>query len=59
MKKIAALMALWEVTVGSRPARATGGSAGPSPTVIPAGYTMQGIPLPTLLRNTVRWWAKP
>ena len=60
MKKIAALMALMggELLAQDQPAPPVDPPA-PAPTVIPAGHTMQGIPLPRCWRNTVRWWAKP
>lgn len=52
MKKIAALMALMggELLAQDQPAPPVDQPA-PAPTVIPAGHTMQGIPLPTLLEE--------
>ena len=52
MKKIAALMALMggELLAQDEPAPPVDPPV-PAPTVIPAGHTMQGIPLPTLLEE--------
>ena len=52
MKKIAALMALMGVPLlaQDQPAPPVDPPA-PALTVIPAGHTMQGIPLPTLLEE--------
>ena len=52
MKKIAALMALMggELLAQDQPAPPVDPPA-PAPTVIPAGHTMQGVPLPTLLEE--------